>query len=166
MRKMDLSGQRFGKWSCLWPAPSTRRMAWVVQCDCGTVRVVTSTSLRQGRSTTCGCGRLTHRAGLSNDVYKATRREYCSWQNMLDRCYNPKSANWKYYGAKGRKVCDRWRGSFTDFLADMGRPPNTTLDRKDTTGNYEPENCRWATQAEQIANRVIYQRQGRPRKHL
>lgn len=81
-------------------------------------------------------------------------REYRSWSSMKERCNNPNSISWKYYGARGITVCERWF-KFENFLADMGpRPQGTTLDRfPNKDGNYEPGNCRWATATEQRANR-------------
>lgn len=78
---------------------------------------------------------------------------YTSWRSMMDRCNNPSKDNYKWYGGRGVTVCERWE-NFENFLADMGeRPSNMTLDRKDPYGNYEPDNCRWATTAEQGANK-------------
>lgn len=72
---------------------------------------------------------------------------------MKTRCYNSASDNYKYYGALGVTVCDRWLNSFENFLEDMGnRPENMSLDRIDPFGNYDPENCKWATQSEQTLN--------------
>jgi hypothetical protein len=77
-----------------------------------------------------------------------------TWMSMLWRVDDPRNASWAQYGGRGITVCDRWRGSFDVFLEDMGpRPEGMTLDRIDGDGNYEPGNCRWATLAEQTANR-------------
>lgn len=78
---------------------------------------------------------------------------YNAWAGMVNRCHNPRNTSYSRYGAKGITVCDRWRGSFTAFLEDMGeRPEGMTLDRIDPLGPYAPGNCRWATKVQQRAN--------------
>lgn len=80
--------------------------------------------------------------------------EYKSWQHLKERCLNPNLRCYKHYGGRGIKVCDRWRYSFESFLEDMGKRPNdkSSIDRIDNDGNYEPSNCRWADQSEQMHN--------------
>jgi hypothetical protein len=78
---------------------------------------------------------------------------YNVWRDMLRRCYDKNYTQYKDYGGRGIKVCPRWRYSYKQFYADMApRPPGLTLDRKDNDKDYTPENCRWATRAEQQQN--------------
>lgn len=79
-------------------------------------------------------------------------KTYNSWVAMKNRCYNPKNDRYNNYGGRGIKVCERWM-SFENFYKDMGeRPKNTTLDRIDINGNYEPSNCKWSDSITQYRN--------------
>jgi hypothetical protein len=84
---------------------------------------------------------------------------YNCWKKMRDRCNNPNNCNFKYYGGVGVRVCERW-DDFEAFIADIGPRPTAqhSIDRKDSSGNYEPGNCRWATTAEQNRNKRTVQR--------
>ena len=74
---------------------------------------------------------------------------------MIQRCANPEHPRWKYYGARGVRVCKRWRASFANFLADMGGRPegDMSLDRINPEGHYRPSNCRWISFDENRRNR-------------
>lgn len=82
--------------------------------------------------------------------------EYRSYRMMLNRCNNPNAHDYQYYAGRGITVCDRWMGvsGFTSFVSDMGRRPDgTSIDRRDNSQGYAPNNCRWATRTQQARNK-------------
>lgn len=166
---IDLKGQRFGRWLVLHrePAVSGKKPRWVCQCECPdkTIKIVDGGSLRRGMTTSCGCfqredmsrRKTIHGAkrivgGIGSDR-RAADLTYASWNAMRTRCLNPRGPGYASHGGRGITICKRW-DSFTNFLEDMGpRPADKTLDRINNDGNYNKENCRWATDAQQMINR-------------
>ena len=106
-----------------------------------------------GFTKSCGCLKREANRTHGHTSRTGNTPTYDSWKAMKFRCLNPKARFYRLYGGRGIKICDRWLHSFENFLEDMGeRPAGLTLDRRDSNGNYEPQNCRWATPAEQVRN--------------
>lgn len=161
----ELTGQQFGRLTVLHREPMnwTRRAFYRCLCACGTECVKMAKYLRNGDTSSCGCaqremrarGNVKHGAGVGG----VKTREYRIWRSMKSRCYTPTSSNYRFYGARGVRVCDAWRDDFSSFLADMGPcPEGHTIDRIDPERHYEPSNCRWATWSTQHNNtrRTVY----------
>jgi len=150
-KPINLAGQVFGKLTIIEQVDDPRKGAhWRCLCECGNTTVTAGCRIVSGKTTSCGCWKRncqrTHGMGKTST--------YLSWQEMKRRVTDPNKESYKYYGARGITICDRWKESFENFLSDMGpRPEGTTLDRKEVNGNYEPDNCKWSTQKEQCNNR-------------
>lgn len=140
-----------------WMANGRRGARQMVRCQCGKEWSAAIYSIRRGEIKSCGCLRA-EKFIARNTTHGLTPRgkpppEYTSWADMIQRCCNPNSQVYRYYGARGIAVCDRWRSSFECFLIDMGpRPPNHSLERVDNMRGYDPGNCEWATRKQQARN--------------
>ena len=154
-KKIELSGETFSRLLVVDQAPTTAgRLRWNCKCECGSLTVVLGSHLRTGRTKSCGCLNIDFVSERFRKHGMHGTTTYISWKAMKQRCGNPKQDNYGNYGGRGISICSRWLESFEEFYTDMGRrPEGMTLDRKNNEGNYEPDNCRWASHSEQINNR-------------
>lgn len=151
-RRVDLSGQRFGKWLAIKHTGANKNGAQMIlcKCDCGTEREVQYGNLTKGLSISCGCIKddfpaITH--GQSGS------KEYISWLNMKARCLKPSNKAYHHYGGRGIRICLRWVNSFENFFDDMGPcPVGLTIERKNNNKGYCPSNCKWDTREVQRNN--------------
>lgn len=127
------------------------------RCDCGKIVIAVSGGLTSGNTKSCGCYKrdvlIQHKT--KHNYSGKNSKEYNAWGNIKSRCSNPNRADYKNYGGRGIKICDRWMNSFENFLADIGRAPSQkhSIERKDNDGNYEPNNAFWATKDQQSNNK-------------
>lgn len=124
------------------------------QCECGKIKHLRIDPVKSGKTKSCGCYSMKRNIGNKYGIKHgmAYSKVYRIWIAMHQRCSNTKGASFHLYGGREIKVCERWL-HFENFFKDMGNPPeNTSIDRINNDGNYEPSNCRWATPFQQSSN--------------
>lgn len=155
----NIIGEKYNRLLVIGKSDKTKKgeYKYVCLCDCGNiVRTPTAYNLKKGITKSCGCLQKENAKNNPWHKYKnyKLKSEYNTWTTMKRRCYNKDDNGYKYYGAKGIKVCDKWLESFDSFVDDMGPKPfkGAQLDRIDGDGNYEPNNCRWVSPHQNILN--------------
>ena len=154
----DMTGQVFGRLTVVQRGGRYRtQRKWWCRCECGNEVEVLGDNLRRGHTRSCGCFMVDQTKAANTTHGEAHKTaEWSSYQAMINRCERPSHKQFKDYGGRGIRVCERWRQSYAAFLTDMGRKPTPShsIDRyPDPDGDYEPGNCRWATRSQQERNK-------------
>jgi len=151
----DLTGQKFNMLTVLYryeiDAPNGDSR-WVCSCECGGTTIVTASNLIYNGVKSCGCLKRTNHFKIHGDW---NSKLYTRWRSMIRRCEDPNFPSYNNYGGRGIQVCPEWHNyeNFRDWVNSTQDDPSLTLDRIDVNGNYEPNNCRWATQKTQQNNK-------------
>lgn len=152
---VDLTGKRFGRLEVLELSPNMKAKAgnalWLCVCECGNLCEAIKYELERGMRKSCGC----YRADRVTTHGESKTRLYRVWHAMLSRCNNETHADYRFYGAKGVRVYDEWRdyAVFRRWAKANGYAQGLTIDRKESSDDYDPANCRWITIQAQQRNR-------------
>lgn len=155
---IDIVGQKFNRYTVIATTEKRTKAGKQIvlcRCDCGNEREVVAGNLRSGMSNSCGCFKVEQtKKRLTKHGFSGTTM-YWRYRQMINRCYIPTHKEFKNYGGRGIKVCDRWLEKVENYIEDMGFPPfkDAQVDRIDNDGGYSKDNCKWSTPSENSKNK-------------
>ena len=161
MKRVEVKeGERYGRLTIIRevePAGSSHKRVrrFLCRCDCGNEIICRLPNLKSGTTKSCGCYRKFVSSNRRDCHHLQNTRIYRIWCGMKRRCYNKHNEHFDRYGGRGIIVCDEWKTDFMNFYdwaMSNGYDDKLSIDRINNEGNYEPSNCRWANQKQQIVN--------------
>jgi len=155
-RIINLTGKKFGRLTVLHYVRINHHIWWECKCECGTQKLIVGHSLRGGVTRSCGCLNREKTITRSTKHGFSRTRFYSIWLMMKDRCYNKRAEDYKNYGKRGIRVCNKWRNdpvAFVLWCSKQYAPKGYSIERINNEGNYTPSNCAFTTKKEQAANR-------------
>jgi len=153
---IEMAGKRFGRLIVLRDSKKRdkyKNIIWLCRCDCGNSKLAVASHLRSGNTKSCGCLNIENIYKHGDVTNNKKSRLYRIWGAIKDRCYNQKSLGYKYYGARGIRICKEWKDNYSTFkfwAILNGYRKELTIDRINHKGNYEPNNCQWLTNSENV----------------
>jgi len=159
--KKDLTNKKFGMLTVLEldrkKTEEIGRACWICSCKCGNIKTIRGDSISKKQD--CGCIAKKEKAKRLTKHGMNGTRIHRIWLGVIQRCYIKSASGYKNYGGRGIQVCNEWLNkkngfiNFYNWATNNGYNDKLTIDRKDVNGNYEPNNCRWATMKEQENNK-------------
>lgn len=149
---IDLTGHKYNKLTIVERRGSDKlgHPLWLCHCECGNYKICRGDKVKTGAIKSCGCNNPQQNHGLCHTkLYKV-------FDGMKTRCYNKHCDRYKYYGARGIRICDEWLTDFVKFYSwamENGYKKGLTIDRIDNDKGYSPDNCRWVDMKTQNNNK-------------